>query len=72
MKNPMTPSGIEPATFRFEAQYLNHCATAVPPMVITIILYYNVIRPPSYTRSVVDRNVVVRLMPVVHEDVLHL
>jgi hypothetical protein len=29
-KNPMTPSGIEPATFRFVAQYLNHCATAVP------------------------------------------
>jgi hypothetical protein len=26
----MTPSGIEPATFRFVAQNLNHCATAVP------------------------------------------
>jgi hypothetical protein len=26
----MTPSGIEPATFRFVEQYLNHCATAVP------------------------------------------
>jgi hypothetical protein len=26
----MTPSGIEAATFRFVAQYLNHCATAVP------------------------------------------
>jgi hypothetical protein len=25
----MTPSGIEPATFQFVAQYLNHCATAV-------------------------------------------
>ena len=24
----MTPAGIEPATFRFVAQYLNHCATA--------------------------------------------
>jgi hypothetical protein len=23
----MTPSGIEPATFRFVAQYLNDCAT---------------------------------------------
>jgi len=30
MKNPMTPAGIEPATFRFVAQHLNHCATAVP------------------------------------------
>ena len=26
----MTPSGIEPATFRFVVQHLNHCATAVP------------------------------------------
>jgi hypothetical protein len=26
----MTPSGIKPATFQFVAQYLNHCATAVP------------------------------------------
>jgi len=26
----MTPAGIEPATFRFVAQRLNHCATAVP------------------------------------------
>ena len=30
MKNPVTPAGIEPATFRFVAQHLNHCATAVP------------------------------------------
>jgi len=26
----MTPAWIEPATFRFVAQHLNHCATAVP------------------------------------------
>jgi len=30
MKNSLTPAGIEPATFRFAAQHLNHCATAVP------------------------------------------
>ena len=30
MKNPMTLAGIEPATFRFVVQHLNHCATAVP------------------------------------------
>ena len=29
-------SGIEPATFRFVAQRLNHCATAVP--IIKIVL----------------------------------
>ena len=26
----MTPTGIETATFRFVAQHLNQCATAVP------------------------------------------
>ena len=30
MKIPMTPAGIEPATFRIITQQLNHCATAVP------------------------------------------
>ena len=29
-KNPLTPAGIVPATFRFVAQHLIHCATAVP------------------------------------------
>ena len=29
-KIPMTPAGIEPATFRFVAEHFNHCATAVP------------------------------------------
>jgi hypothetical protein len=32
----MTPSAIEPATFRFVAQYLNHCATAVPDIFSTL------------------------------------
>jgi len=38
MKNPLTPAGIEPATFRFVAQHLNHCATLVPLYVKDIIL----------------------------------
>ena len=29
MKNPLTPAGIEPATFRFVARHLNHCATVL-------------------------------------------
>jgi len=29
-KIPMTPAGFKPATFRFVAQHLNNCATAVP------------------------------------------
>jgi len=33
----MTPAGIEPATFRFVAHHLNHCATAVPPGGITTV-----------------------------------
>ena len=32
----MTPSGIEPATYRFVAQHLNHCAIAVPLRIQTI------------------------------------
>ena len=30
MKNSSDTSGFEPATFRFVAQHLNHCANAVP------------------------------------------
>ena len=35
----MTPAGIEPATFRFLAQQLNHCATAVPYIYIYTLTY---------------------------------
>jgi len=35
-KVPLIPSGIEPATFRFVAQHLNHCDTAVPNIYIYI------------------------------------
>jgi len=42
-KIPMTPSGIEPATFRFVAQHLNHCAAAVP----TYAMYSRLIKDTS-------------------------
>jgi len=40
MKSPLTPAGIEPATFRFVAQHLNHCATAVPKHPRVEVYYY--------------------------------
>ena len=39
MKNPMTPAGIEPATFRFVAQYLNPCAMDGWMAVSSLVLY---------------------------------
>ena len=45
IKNPLTPAGIEPATFRFVAQHLNHCATAVP-----FILFLTWIRRREWRR----------------------
>ena len=38
-KIPMTLAGIKPATFRFVAQHLNHCATAVPNMYLNHALF---------------------------------
>jgi len=36
----MTPAGIEPTTFRFVAQHLNHCATAVPQINVIVYSFY--------------------------------
>ena len=38
-ENSLTPAGIEPATFRFVARHLNHCATAAPIYIYVIYLY---------------------------------
>jgi hypothetical protein len=36
----MTQSGIEPVTFRFVAQYLNHCATiSGPPLTVVYLIF---------------------------------
>ena len=43
MKNPLTPAGIEPATFQFVAQHLNHCATTECTMCLTIIIYISTV-----------------------------
>ena len=39
MKNPLTPAGIEPATFWTVAERLNHCANAVPDKISNIFKY---------------------------------
>jgi len=44
MKNPRTPAGIELATFGFVAQHLNHCATAVPLVILVCFIKY--VKPP--------------------------
>jgi len=43
MKNPLTPAGIDPATFQFEAQHLNHCATAESNYEQNTVFVYEVI-----------------------------
>ena len=56
LKNPVTSPEIDSRTFRLVAQRLNHYAT--PGHYYNIVLYHNLMGPPSYMRSVVDRNVV--------------
>ena len=48
MKNPLTLPGIEPATFRFVAQHLNHCATAVPITQGVLVIPYRSSRKLSF------------------------
>ena len=39
MKNPLTSAGIEPETFLFVAQRLNHCDTAVPAALTVVVKF---------------------------------
>jgi hypothetical protein len=50
----MTPSGVEPATFRFVAQHLNHCTTTVPDLFRGINNLKNGYQPK--TNKVKDEN----------------
>jgi hypothetical protein len=36
IKNPVTPSGMEPTILRFVAQHLNHCAAAVSSILVLL------------------------------------
>jgi len=60
MRIPLTPAGIEPATFRFVAQHLNHCANAVPNTFYElryILSYMNISSSRSFFRVVHTDNV---------------
>jgi hypothetical protein len=46
-KNPITPSGNEPATFRLVAQNLNHCATAAH-LILSNYFYLCVVSSTNY------------------------
>ena len=51
MKNPLTPAGIEPATFRFVAQRLNHCAIAVPSAYVLAVSVFIAIKSDTHTHT---------------------
>jgi len=52
----MTPAGIESATFRFVAQHLNHCATAVPSRTRRVVIALFFLLPTSLSNFNVPGN----------------
>ena len=56
----LLPLGFKPVQHVTVLNTVGKCDTVVR----IIILYYNLMGPPSYMRSVVDRNVVMRRIPV--------
>ena len=62
----MTPAGIELATFRFVGQYLNHCATAVPDVLMILYIIHTArilatIYPPTDALNPVHKKVKVKV-----------
>jgi len=64
MKNPLTPAGIEPATFRFVTQHLNHCATAVPTNIGTEYFKHGIYSPFFPLQNTVCFIILTYLVPV--------
>jgi len=55
--------GYKPVQHVTVLNTVGNCNTVVS----IIILYYNIMGPPTYMRSVVDRNVVTRRMTVINQ-----
>jgi len=54
MTNPLTPAEIEPATLRFVAQCLNHCATARSLVLNVSYAIFDIDHKVSYTITDID------------------
>ena len=68
----MTPAGIEPATFRFVTQHLNHCATAECVVLIAFFTATLVAEGASVlSYTCVDRLVAFVSIHLMHHHDLH-
>jgi hypothetical protein len=63
----MTPSGIEPVTFRFVAQYLNHCATISGPQ-CSVIIQINIFISETWISKTLEAQVLVKISPKFNDD----
>jgi hypothetical protein len=58
-KIPMKPSGIDPVTFQFVTQCLNHCATTCPSIVLNqdFLVNFFIVNVYTYSSTCVIRTV---------------